>query len=144
MKAVDFSLPDQSGTLHSLSEHKGSWVVVYFYPKDDTSGCTTEACNFRDALGELKKLGVVILGISKDSVKSHRKFADKYHLNFPILSDEPGATIKAYGAKGALGTLRKSFLVAPDGEIRKVYENVNPVIHAGQILGDVTSYQSIK
>lgn len=148
VKAKDFALPDQDGKIHTLAQYKGSWVVVYFYPKDDTPGCTKEACNFRDALSELEKIGVIIMGISKDSVASHRKFAEKYHLNFPILSDESKETIKAYGAWGMKkflgksfeGTLRKSFLINPEGNLVKIYENVNPSIHAGQILEDMKEF----
>lgn len=142
MKANDFTLPDQNGSMHTLSQYKGKWRLVYFYPKDDTPGCTKEACNFRDAIGELQRLGVVILGISKDSVASHKKFEEKYHLNFTILSDESRDVIKAYGAWGGLGTLRKSFLIDPDGNIKKVYEHVNPTIHAGQIIEDMKGFTS--
>lgn len=145
MKATDFQLPDQAGAHHTLHEYLGKWVVVYFYPKDDTPGCTIEACKFRDGLSGLQKLGVVILGISKDSVDSHKKFAHKYSLNFPILSDISRETIKAYGAWGEKkfmgktfeGALRKSFLIGPSGNIEKVYENVNPTLHAEQIVSDV-------
>jgi len=145
MKAQEFSLPDQDGVTHKLSDYIGKWVVVYFYPKDDTPGCTKEACSFRDAFEDLKKLGVVILGISKDSVASHKKFAQKYHLNFPILSDESKQTIiayKAWGKKKFLGrvfegVLRKTYLVDPKGEVKKVYEKVNPFLHAGEILKDL-------
>lgn len=145
MKAKDFTLPDQSNTVHTLKQYKGKWIVLYFYPKDDTPGCTIEACKFRDSLAELQKLGVVILGVSKDSVASHKKFAEKYHLNFPILSDESKDVIKAYKAWGMKkflgrsfeGTLRISYLIDPAGEIKKVYENVNPTIHAGEILRDI-------
>jgi peroxiredoxin Q/BCP len=140
MKAEDFSLADQNNTSHTLKQYRGSWVVLYFYPKDDTPGCTIEACQFRDSLAELQKLGVIILGVSKDSVASHKKFAEKYHLNFPILSDELKETIKAYTAWGLLGTLRKSYLIDPKGEIKKVYENVNPTIHAGEIIRDLKVY----
>lgn len=137
MKAQDFRLPDQDGVVHTLAQYRGTWVVVYFYPKDDTPGCTTEACSFRDSIGELTKLGVVIMGISKDSVASHKRFAGKYHLNFTLLSDPSGETIKAYGARGGLGTLRKTHLIDPKGEIAKVYEKVNPTRHAGEILRDI-------
>jgi peroxiredoxin Q/BCP len=139
MKAIDFKLLDQNGTGHTLKQYRGKWVVLYFYPKDDTPGCTVEACTFRDSLLELQKLGVVILGVSKDSVASHKKFADKYHLNFPILSDESKETIKAYDAWGGLGTRRKTYLIDQKGEIKKVYNNVNPTIHAGEILRDLTA-----
>lgn len=148
MNAKDFNLPDQTGTRHALRMYRGKWVVVYFYPKDDTPGCTIEACKFRDSLNELQKLGVVILGISKDSVASHKKFADKYHLNYPILSDESKETIREYGAWGVKkfmgrtfeGTLRKSFLIGPAGDIKKVYENVNPTVHAKQIVTDMKEF----
>jgi peroxiredoxin Q/BCP len=145
MKAKEFELNDQNGVLRKLADYKGKWVLLYFYPKDDTPGCTAEACSLRDNFRELEKLGVQILGVSKDSVKSHQKFAKKYNLNFPILSDESINTIKAYEAWGKKkfmgrefeGTLRKSFLIDDQGEIKKVYENVNPTKHAGEILSDV-------
>ena len=149
MKAKDFKLPDQNGEDHSPSQYKGKWIVLYFYPKDDTPGCTKEACNFRDSFRELIKLGVVILGVSKDSVSSHKKFSKKYHLNFPILSDEEKKTIKIYKAWGKKtifgksfeGTLRISYLIDPNGKIKKVYKNVNPSIHAGQIIKDLLAFK---
>jgi peroxiredoxin Q/BCP len=127
MKARDFQLPDQTGKTRSLADFAGKWVILYFYPKDDTPGCTKEACNFRD------------------SVDSHRKFADKYHLNFPILSDQSLEVIKDYGAWGQKkfmgktfeGTLRNTYLINPRGEIHKVYEKVNPLLHAGEILAEL-------
>ena len=100
MKAVDFTLRDQDNTSHTLSDYRGKWVIVYFYPKDDTPGCTKEACDFRDSFHTLQAKDVVILGISADSVESHKKFAQKYHLNFPLLSDETLETIHAYNAWG--------------------------------------------
>ncbi|MFA5025218.1 MAG: thioredoxin-dependent thiol peroxidase [Candidatus Shapirobacteria bacterium] len=145
MKAEEFQLKDQDGVVRKLSDYKGKWVLLYFYPKDDTPGCTIEACSLRDNFYQLEKLGVQILGVSKDSIASHKKFADRYNLNFPILSDELTETIKVYGAWGKKifmghvfeGILRKSFLVDDTGEIRKVYENVNPTKHAGEILTDL-------
>ena len=145
MKAQDFKLPDQDGKVHLLSQYKGKWIVLYFYPKDDTPGCTKEACNFRDSIQELKNLGVVILGVSKDSVQSHKKFSEKYHLNFPILSDESKKVIKSYKAWGKKsifgksfeGILRMTYLISPDGKISKVYKNVNPSVHSGEILKDL-------
>src|SRR5258708_1924730 len=140
-----FSLPDQDGKLRSSVEFLGKWLVVYFYPKDDTPGCTKEACSFRDAFNELQKRGVQVVGISKDSVKSHQKFAEKYHLNFPLLSDTSKEIIKAFGALGQKkfmgrefeGVLRVTFLVDPNGKISQVYENVNPIDHANAILKDL-------
>ncbi len=145
MKAPVFSLPDQDGVVHTLSQYKGKWVVLYFYPRDDTPGCTKEACNFRDSSQDFKKLGVVILGVSKDSVTSHKKFAEKYHLNFPLLSDESKETIIAYHAWGEKkfmgkvfeGVKRTTTLIDPEGNIKKTYENVNPLIHASQVLSDI-------
>lgn len=144
-QADDFSLPDQEGTLHRLSQYRGTWVILFFYPKDDTPGCTKEACNFRDSFVQLQSFGAVILGVSKDSVASHKEFAEKYHLNFPILSDEKRQVIQAYNAWGKKnfmgrefeGTLRMTYLINPMGEIQKVYERVNPLIHAGEILADL-------
>lgn len=145
--AHDFTLLDQNGVPHSLHDYLGKWVVLYFYPKDDTPGCTTEACNFRDSFRELQKLGVVVLGVSKDSVLSHGKFAAKYQLNFPLLSDPDHRVIEQYQAWGEkkfmgklfLGILRTTYLINPKGEIAKVYPKVNPTVHAGEILADLES-----
>ncbi len=146
-KAPSFSLPDQDGTIHSLSDYKGKWVLMYFYPKDDTPGCTKEACGFRDVSEEYKKKGVQVLGISKDSVASHKKFANKYLLTFPLLSDESTDVIKAYGAWGEkkfmgrvyMGINRISFLIGPDQTIQKEYLKVDVFTHAKEILQDVES-----
>jgi thioredoxin-dependent peroxiredoxin len=143
--ASDFSLPDQDGKLHKLSDYKGKWVVLYFYPKDNTPGCTKEACNFRDSFRELQKLDVQILGVSKDSVASHKKFAEKYSLNFPLLSDESHEVIKKYNAWGVKkfmgrefeGIFRMTYLIDPKGEIKKIYEKVNPLTHASEIIKDL-------
>lgn len=124
-----FSLPDQTGQVHHLTDYLGKWVVLYFYPKDDTPGCTTEACNFEGATGELTKRGVVVLGVSKDSVESHKEFATKYNLNFPLLSDESGVVHKDYEVSS-----RTTYLIGPEGKIAKIYENVNPDLHLGEIL----------
>lgn len=147
MKAKDFELPDQNGKLHKLSDYLGKWVILYFYPKDDTPGCTKEACNFRDSIEKFNKLGVVILGISKDSVASHKKFADKYHLNFTILSDETKDVIKKYKSWGIKkfmgrefeGTIRNTYLINPKGEVAKFYEKVNPLTHSEEILKDLST-----
>ena len=138
----DFSLPDQNGKLHTLSDYRGKWVILYFYPKDNTPGCTKEACNFRDNIHEFEKRGVVILGVSKDSVDSHKKFADKYKLTFPPLSDESTEMMRTYGAwsekqfLGRPGVRRITYLINPKGEVAKFYNAVNPLAHSGQILAD--------
>lgn len=145
MKAPDFKLPDQNGEMHTLSDYKGKWLILYFYPKDDTPGCTKEACNFRDQSAEFAKRDIQIVGISKDSVASHKKFVDKYHLNFTLLSDSEHTTIDAFGAWGTKkfmgrefkGTLRNTYLVDPSGKITRTYEKVNPLTHAGAILRDL-------
>ena len=147
MKATDFQLPDQDGKLHKLSDYLGKWVVLYFYPKDDTPGCTKEACNFRDSYHELQRLGVQILGVSKDSIVSHKKFVEKYHLNFPILSDESKSVIKEYKSWGVKkfmgrefeGTIRNTYLINPKGKVEKFYEKVNPLSHSSEILKYLTS-----
>ena|SRR5258708_34528802 len=145
MRAKVFTLPDQNGVYHSLAQYKGKWVVLYFYPKDDTPGCTKEACNFRDTYHELQKMGVTVIGISKDNVSSHKKFADKYNLNFTLLSDPDKKVIKLYDSWGKKkfmgrefeGTLRKTYLISPKGEIQKVYEKVNTLTHATDIISDL-------
>lgn len=143
-KAPDFTLPDQTGTDRSLSDYAGKWLILYFYPKDDTPGCTTEACSFRDEYDYLQEKGLGVVGISKDSVKSHAKFAEKFNLKFPLLADPDHEVIESYGAWGPkkfmgrefLGTHRNTYLINPDGQIAKVYEGVTPKGHAGQILKD--------
>ncbi len=149
MKALNFSLQDQDDQTHSLQDYRGQWVVIYFYPKDDTPGCTTEACSFRDEYDYIKEHGAVVFGISKDSVASHKKFATKYNLHFPLLSDESLDTIKAYGAYGErsmygkkyMGIIRSTFLINPDGEIVKEYPKVTPKDHAVQIVKDLVALQ---
>ncbi|GAC1371675.1 MAG: thioredoxin-dependent thiol peroxidase [Candidatus Saccharimonadales bacterium] len=143
-KVPDFTLPDQTGTMHSIGDYAGRWLVLYFYPEDDTPGCTAEACAFRDDLALLTKKGLAVVGVSKDSVASHVKFAEKYHLNFPLLSDESKGVMEAYGAWGLkkmwgkeyMGTTRKTFLINPAGEIAKEYPKVNPIGHSATILKD--------
>ena len=145
MKALNFSLPDQNGKIRSLSDYKGKWLLLYFYPKDFTPGCTKEACSFRDSFQEFKKRGVYIIGISKDTVSSHKKFAEKYKLKFPLLSDTDHKIIEKYGAWGKknfmgrefVGTIRNSVLINPKGEIVKEYKKVNPMVHSDEILKDL-------
>lgn len=144
-KAPVFKLPDQNGDIHSLAEYKGKWVLLYFYPKDDTPGCTKEACLIRDNFPDFKKLKVVVFGISTDSVKSHKKFADKYNLPFVILADEDKDIVKKYGVWGKkkfmgreyMGTFRTSFLIDPSGKIARIFEKVNPETHAGEVLTEL-------
>lgn len=148
--APDFTLPDQNGTEHTLSQYRGKWVVVYFYPKDNTPGCTKEACSFRDGREQLERNGIVVLGISGDSVKSHKKFADEHNLNFTLLSDPSRDTIRAFGALGEKsmfgkafeGILRNTYLINPDGQIAKEYLKVKPEDHAIQIIKDVEALQA--
>lgn len=148
LQAHDFTLPDQDGRMHSLRDYRGKWVILYFYPKDDTPGCTKEACNFRDSFQVLQKLGIVILGVSKDSVDSHKKFAAKHNLTFPLLSDPEHDLIETYSAWGEkkfmgkvfLGILRMSYIINPAGEIVKVYPKVNPTVHVTEILNDLKEF----
>ncbi len=144
--APQFTLQDQDSTQRSLSDYLGKKVLLYFYPKDDTPGCTTEACNFRDRLNELKAQGVQVLGISKDSVASHKTFATKFHLNFPLLSDESTDMIQAYGiwkeksmfGKTFMGISRDSYLIDEQGVVLKHYKNVKPATHVDTVIADVS------
>jgi thioredoxin-dependent peroxiredoxin len=151
-KSPDFNLPDQEGNLHTLKDYSGKWLVLYFYPKDDTAGCTAEACSFRDERELIAELGgTEIVGISKDSVSSHKKFADKYNLNFTILADPEHKVIEAYDSwkpqkfmgREYLGTKRNTFIIDPNGNIAKKYEGVNPKTHAGQIISDLKILQEL-
>ena len=135
--APDFTLPDQDGKEHTLSHHRGAWVLLYFYPKDDTPGCTREACMIRDAFPDFGALNAKVFGISVDSIESHKKFAGKYQLPFTLLADTDKKAVKLYGVQGKLFTLRTSFLIDPDGRIAKVYENVKPAEHAKEVLEDL-------
>lgn len=152
MKAKNFQLKDQSGQEHNLTDYRGKWVLLYFYPKDGTPGCTKEACEFRDNFSELTKNNLVIFGISADSVVSHEKFAKKHNLPFPLLSDEFKEACKAYEALGEKNFFGKkiqlvkriSVLIDPDGEIVKRYEKVNPLFHTKQVLEDLQIFQESK
>ncbi len=149
-KAPAFRLPDQAGVEHSLSDYAGSWVVLYFYPKDDTPGCTKEACSFRDNLPKFKKVDAVIFGVSVDSVKKHAKFAEKYELPFTLLADEEKKMVNDYGVwakkkfmgREYMGTMRNSFLIDPKGKIAKIYESVKPELHADELLADLKELQA--
>ncbi|MBU1033919.1 thioredoxin-dependent thiol peroxidase [Patescibacteria group bacterium] len=143
--APDFALFDQQNQQHQLKDYRGKWLLLYFYPKDNTPGCTVEACTLRDSWGEFAKLNAVVLGISADSVASHEKFSNKFNLPFPILADEKKTMLKAYGVlaeksmfgKTFLGIKRSSFLIDPEGKIAKIYQNVKPAVHAEQVLADI-------
>ncbi len=143
--APAFTALDQTGKEHSLKDYQGKWVLLYFYPKDDTPGCTKEACAIRDTFPAFKKLSAVVLGVSTDSVKSHGKFVTKYDLPFTLLADEDKKIVEAYGVWGKkkfmgreyLGTMRTSFLINPQGKIAKIYEGVKPEEHAAEVLNDI-------
>ena len=144
--APDFTLPDQSGTEVKLSQFKGQRVVIYFYPKDDTPGCTKEACNFRDQWGAFEKQAITVLGISKDGASSHAKFIAKYDLPFTLLSDaEPCAVAASYGSYGLkkfmgkeyMGMMRHTFVVDAEGKIEKIYTKVKSETMADDILSDL-------
>lgn len=140
--APQFTLLDENGNSHSLTDYKGKPVVLYFYPKDDTPGCTTEACEFRDDYDEYERAGVVILGISPDTVRSHKKFKEKYDLPFTILADDQHAVSELYGVWGEksmygkkyFGVNRTTFLIDGEGNILEIFENVKPKGHSSQVL----------
>ena len=139
--APEFALKDQQGQVKKLSDFSGHWVVLYFYPKDDTPGCTKEACSFRDDLASIEKLGAKVIGISVDDSNSHAKFAAKYHLPFPLLADEDGKVAQSYGALTNLLVVkiakRYTFLIDPQGKITKVYLSVDTSRHSQEIVDDL-------
>ena len=142
-KAPAFSGTDQDGNTISLNDFKGKRVVLYFYPKDDTPGCTAEACDFRDNQARLQQEGYAVVGVSADSVKSHKKFQEKYNLNFPLIADPDKAIIQAYGVWGKKkfmgreydGIHRETFVIGADGNLEKVITKVETKASAAQILG---------
>lgn len=145
IKAPAFTLPDQEGQEHTLSDYQGSWILLYFYPKDDTPGCTKEACGIRDVWGDYQKAGLHVFGVSADSVAKHKKFVEKYTLPFTLLSDEEKTMLEAYGVWGKkkfmgreyMGIHRVSYLINPEGVIAKVYPKVKPADHAQEVLTDL-------
>jgi peroxiredoxin Q/BCP len=147
ISAPEFSLPDEANKIHRLSDFRGQTVVLYFYPKDDTPGCTTEACNFRDDYGDFINANIVILGVSPDNTKSHAKFKQKFELPFPLLADEGHKICDLYQVWGPKkfmgreyeGVLRTTFVIGPDGNIAKVFENVKPAGHSTEVLAAVRS-----
>ena len=140
-----FSLPDQNGKIHNINDYKDQWVILYFYPKDLTPGCTTEACNFQEALPDFNAIDAVIFGISKDSPEQHKKFVSKYNLQFSLLSDEHSDVCEKFGVwqkksnygKEYMGIVRSTFLVNPEGKIARVYPKVNVKEHHQEILNDL-------
>lgn len=144
--APDFELLDETGTLRRLSDFRGQPVVLYFYPKDDTPGCTTEACHFRDDYSAYQNADVVILGVSPDTVKSHLKFKQKFGLPFPLLADEGHKVCDLYGVWGLkklmgreyMGVLRTTFLIDADGQIVRVFEKVRPAEHSAELLAELS------
>ena len=144
--APDFHLQDQNGKWHAPADHKGHWVVLYFYPKDFTPGCTTEVCAFRDDVAKLRQQGADVLGVSLDDVKSHADFAAKYHVPFPLLSDADSTTARAYGVlaskMGFKYARRTTFLIDPQGKIAKVYPDVDPEKNSAQVLSDLAALKA--
>ncbi|PIT91257.1 thioredoxin-dependent thiol peroxidase [Candidatus Kaiserbacteria bacterium CG10_big_fil_rev_8_21_14_0_10_49_17] len=149
VSAPEFRLPDQNGKERSLADFSGKWVVLYFYPKDDTPGCTTEAKAFKDANRKLQQRGAVVVGISPDSPVRHSTFIKKYALPFLLLSDENKKVLRTYGVwkkkkfmgREYMGVLRETLLIDPNGTIAKVYEKVTPATHADEIITDLTALQ---
>lgn len=144
--APDFSLTDDEGEPHVLADYAGKWLVLYFYPKDDTPGCTTEACSLRDARDDIAALGAQIVGISRDEAASHEKFKAKHALNFTLLSDPDKIAMDAYGAWGKKmfgkeGVLRKTFIIDPNGQVVKAYGRVTPLGHGEQIVAELKRLQ---
>jgi len=142
-KAPNFSLQDQNNITHTLSDYEGQWVVLYFYPKDDTPGCTTQACDFRDAVKRIIASKAVVFGLSLDSVASHKLFAEKYNLPFSLLADETGEVSELYDSlRKLLGyAKRNTFIVDPEGNIAKIYLSVDPKTHSQMVLSDLESLQ---
>lgn len=143
--APGFELADQNHKIHRLSDYKGKWVVLYFYPKDDTPGCTTEACHFRDDIIKIRELNAEVLGISVDDTESHKKFAEKHGLPFPLLADDNAMVAKSYGALFSLGPIkfakRHSFIIDPEGKIARIYRDVKPSDHSNEIIRDLEALQ---
>jgi peroxiredoxin Q/BCP len=139
--APEFELSDQNGQLHSLEDYRDQWVVLYFYPKDETPGCTTQACEFRDNIFAYRDLNAQILGVSLDDAESHKAFAQNHGLPFPLLADVDGTAATAYGVKtrmfGMVVAKRQTFIIGPDGTIAKHYEKVDPAEHSAQVLADL-------
>jgi len=149
-QAPNFQLPDQAGKLHELNNYRGRWVLLYFYPKDGTSGCTAEACAIRDRHQDFNVAGLTVLGVSTDSADSHQKFAEKYQLPFTLLADADKKVVELYEVwqpkkiigLNYIGTHRDSFLIDPTGKIIKVYHDVTPAEHASAVLKDINQLKN--
>ena len=145
-KAPNFNLSDQNSIQHQLSDYEGSWVILYFYPKDDTPGCTTQACDFRDAVKRIIASKSNVFGVSLDSVESHKRFADKNNLPFSLLSDESGEVSEAYDSLNNFMSFksakRNTFIIDPDGKVAKIYISVKPSTHSQMVLNDLNQLQN--
>lgn len=146
--APDFTARASDGTARTLADFRGKWTVLYFYPKDDTPGCTIEACSLRDARDTIAELGAEVVGVSADDATSHDKFKAKHNLNFTLLSDPDRTMIGAYGAWGKRqfgreGILRKTFIISPDGQVMKVYGRVTPLGHGEQVVAELKKLQAV-
>lgn len=146
MQAPQFELSDQTEAVHKLNRYLGKWVVLYFYPKDDTPGCIKEACAFRDDIAALHNLGVQVFGVSVDTTESHAEFANKYSLQFPLLADMDGKVASSYGSLTKLGPLklakRHTFIVDPDGKLAKIYRSVKPATHSDEVVAEIKKLQN--
>jgi peroxiredoxin Q/BCP len=148
--APTFRLPDETGAERSLDEFLGSWLIIYFYPKDDTPGCTKEACTIAEVYDEFQRTNAIVLGVSKDSPASHQRFKQKHQLPFTLLADESTDMTQAYGAwqeksmygRKYMGTARVTYIIDPDGKVAKVYPKVTPASHAGELLRDLKVLQA--
>lgn len=141
--APEFRLQDQNNEWHSLEQYRGKWLVLYFYPKADTPGCTTEACEFRDNIFAYEEMGAAVVGVSLDDVSSQAAFAEKYSLPFPLLSDAQQVVATAYGVLRSMGATqvanRETFLINPEGKVAKHYSRVDPAAHSAEVLADLKS-----
>jgi len=146
--APDFNLPDQIGKLHQLADYRGKWLVLYFYPKNDTPGCTKQACAFRDDIFILRKLGAEVVGVSVDDTASHAEFAKKYSLPFPLLADQQGAVAERYGSLTKLFVMkfakRNTFLIDPQGKVAKIYLSAEAGRNSEQVIADLTALQKAR